>query len=211
MCGCLLHAPSWGPDLAHNPGICPGWKSNPPPFGSQASAQSTEPHLPGQKCLFDGWGETDVPATLASGRPSPTAQCGESQARSSEPLRARRGARTAHCKAPPASHSPAGASGHGPLGTSLPPQALSARPAPAKAQLGANPASSLHKAGLPCFPLEGGQAWGRRAGQATPAPGERRPARSGEADTRTLALGSRPAESSPVPLGGEGGHRAGQL
>ena len=31
-------------DLAHNPGMCPDWESNWHPFGSQAGAQSTEPH-----------------------------------------------------------------------------------------------------------------------------------------------------------------------
>ena len=46
MCGCLSHTPDWG--LAHNPGMCPEWESNWQPFGSQASAQSTEPHQPGQ-------------------------------------------------------------------------------------------------------------------------------------------------------------------
>ena len=34
-------------DLAHNPGMCSDWKSNRRPFGSQAGAQSTEPHQPG--------------------------------------------------------------------------------------------------------------------------------------------------------------------
>ena len=34
-------------DLAHNPGMCLDRESNPQPFGSQASAQSTEPHQPG--------------------------------------------------------------------------------------------------------------------------------------------------------------------
>ena len=33
--------------LACNPGMCPDWESNWLPFGSQASAQSTEPHQPG--------------------------------------------------------------------------------------------------------------------------------------------------------------------
>ena len=33
MCGCLLHAPTG--DLACNPGMCPDWESNQPPFGSQ--------------------------------------------------------------------------------------------------------------------------------------------------------------------------------
>ena len=35
-------------DLVCNPGMCPDWESNQGPFGSQASAQSTEPHQPGQ-------------------------------------------------------------------------------------------------------------------------------------------------------------------
>ena len=34
-------------DLAHNPDMCPDWKSNPQHFGSQAGTQSTEPHQPG--------------------------------------------------------------------------------------------------------------------------------------------------------------------
>ena len=34
-------------DLACNPGMCPDWESNQRPFGSQARAQSTEPHQPG--------------------------------------------------------------------------------------------------------------------------------------------------------------------
>ena len=34
-------------DLAGNPGMCPDWESNLRPFGSQAGAQSTEPHQPG--------------------------------------------------------------------------------------------------------------------------------------------------------------------
>ena len=34
-------------DLTHNPGMCPGWELNQEQFGSQASAQSTEPHQPG--------------------------------------------------------------------------------------------------------------------------------------------------------------------
>ena len=36
-----------GEGPAYNPGLCPDWESNQQqqPFGSQASAQSTEPHL----------------------------------------------------------------------------------------------------------------------------------------------------------------------
>ena len=40
------HAPPTG-DLALNPGMCPDWESDQRPFGSQAGAQSTEPHQPG--------------------------------------------------------------------------------------------------------------------------------------------------------------------
>ena len=48
-CQCVVasHVPCTG-DLAHNPGMRPGWELNPRPFGFQASAQSTEPHQPGQ-------------------------------------------------------------------------------------------------------------------------------------------------------------------
>ena len=48
QCVVASHAPPTG-DLAFNPGICPHWESNWQPFGSQACAHSTEPHLPGQK------------------------------------------------------------------------------------------------------------------------------------------------------------------
>ena len=34
-------------DLAHNSVMCSDWESNWRPFGSQASAQSPEPHQPG--------------------------------------------------------------------------------------------------------------------------------------------------------------------
>ena len=34
-------------DLTRNPGMCPDWESNQWPFGSEAGAQSTEPHQPG--------------------------------------------------------------------------------------------------------------------------------------------------------------------
>ena len=34
-------------DPAHNQGMCPYWELNQRHFGSQASAQSTEPHQPG--------------------------------------------------------------------------------------------------------------------------------------------------------------------
>ena len=39
-------------DLALNPGLCPGWDSNPRPFGSQAGVPSTEPHQSGPAHLF---------------------------------------------------------------------------------------------------------------------------------------------------------------
>ena len=39
-------------DQAHSPGMCPDWESNQVPFGSQAGAQSTEPHQPGAHVLF---------------------------------------------------------------------------------------------------------------------------------------------------------------
>ena len=39
-------------DLAHSPGMCPDWESNQQSFGSQAGAQSTEPHQPGQYASF---------------------------------------------------------------------------------------------------------------------------------------------------------------
>ena len=53
MCGCLSHAPYWGPDLDCNPGMCPDWELNQQPFGSQAGAQSTEPHQPGLERNLD--------------------------------------------------------------------------------------------------------------------------------------------------------------
>ena len=36
------------------PGTCPVWDANQQPFGSQAIAQSTEPHQPGPKFFFYG-------------------------------------------------------------------------------------------------------------------------------------------------------------
>ena len=38
-------------ELAHNLSMCPDWESNQQPLGSQASAQSSEPHQPGLKTL----------------------------------------------------------------------------------------------------------------------------------------------------------------
>ena len=51
QCVVASHMPPLG-DLAHNPGMCPDWEWNQWPFGSQASAQSTEPHQTGQNQLF---------------------------------------------------------------------------------------------------------------------------------------------------------------
>ena len=39
-------------DLVCNPGMCPDWEWDLRPFGLQASAQSTEPHQPGQDGIF---------------------------------------------------------------------------------------------------------------------------------------------------------------
>ena len=46
QCVVASHVPPTG-DLAHNPGMCPDWELNWPPFGSQACAQCTELHQPG--------------------------------------------------------------------------------------------------------------------------------------------------------------------
>lgn len=35
-------------DQTHNPGTCPDWESNLPPFGVQDNGQPAEPHQPGQ-------------------------------------------------------------------------------------------------------------------------------------------------------------------
>ena len=39
-------------DLTHNPGMCPDKELNQLPFGSQAGAQSPEPHQPGPIVSF---------------------------------------------------------------------------------------------------------------------------------------------------------------
>ena len=41
----LENLPTWDP--VHDPGMCPDWKLNQPPFGLQSATQSTEPHQPG--------------------------------------------------------------------------------------------------------------------------------------------------------------------
>ena len=54
QCVVASHTPPTG-DLAHNPGMCPDWESNPRSFGSQAGTQSTEPHQP-ELCVCVGGG-----------------------------------------------------------------------------------------------------------------------------------------------------------
>ena len=58
LSGCLSRAPYQGPNLAHNPGMCPVWELNRRPFGSQAGAQTTELYQPGLKALFLTTGKT---------------------------------------------------------------------------------------------------------------------------------------------------------
>ena len=53
MRGCLSHAPNWGHDLTHNPGMWPDWELNWQLIGSQAGTQSTEPHQPGPANIFN--------------------------------------------------------------------------------------------------------------------------------------------------------------
>ena len=55
-------------DLACNPGLCPDQESNQRPFGSQARAQSTEPHRPGQAEHFK-WSQAHS-ATRRQGKSS---------------------------------------------------------------------------------------------------------------------------------------------
>ena len=43
QCVGASHAPPTV-DLARNPGMCPAWEPNRPPFGLQASTQSIQPH-----------------------------------------------------------------------------------------------------------------------------------------------------------------------
>ena len=50
QCVVASHVPPTG-DQARNPGMCPDWETNQPPFGLQASTQSTEPHQPGPNDL----------------------------------------------------------------------------------------------------------------------------------------------------------------
>ena len=54
MCGCLLcaHPTPCKVDPARNSGMGPDWESTSEPFGSQADAQSIEPHQPGNIPYF---------------------------------------------------------------------------------------------------------------------------------------------------------------
>ena len=54
LCVVASHESPTG-DLAHKPGMCPDWELNQQPFGSQASAQSTESHQPGLFQEFCGF------------------------------------------------------------------------------------------------------------------------------------------------------------
>ena len=47
QCAVASHTPPTG-DLAHNPGMHPGWESNLWPFGSQTGTQPIKPHQKGQ-------------------------------------------------------------------------------------------------------------------------------------------------------------------
>ena len=62
MCGCLPYTPYWGPGW--QPRHVPDWESNTWPFGSQAVAQSTEPHQPGPSCVFLCMIETGIKILL---------------------------------------------------------------------------------------------------------------------------------------------------
>ena len=50
QCVVASHTPCTG-DLACNPGMCPDWEQNQPPFDSQAGAQSIELHQPRQEIM----------------------------------------------------------------------------------------------------------------------------------------------------------------
>ena len=66
ICGCLSSAPYWG--LGAQPTLVPRWESNWRPFGSQADAQSTEPHQPGWHLFFDvAWLHFPLPAIRTPG------------------------------------------------------------------------------------------------------------------------------------------------
>ena len=57
VASCVL--PTGG--LAHNPDMCPDWKSNQRPFGSHAGTQSTEPHQPGlPHSIFNETSQTNI-------------------------------------------------------------------------------------------------------------------------------------------------------
>ena len=52
QCAVASRVPPTG-DLVRNPGMCPDWVSNQQTFGSQAGAQSTEPHQSGLFCFLN--------------------------------------------------------------------------------------------------------------------------------------------------------------
>ena len=56
QCVAASHTPPTG-NLACNPGMCPDWELTGWPCGSQASAESTEPHQPGPGFMFAGIGK----------------------------------------------------------------------------------------------------------------------------------------------------------
>lgn len=164
-----------------------------------------------KRCLRDSWGQKDAPVTSAVGKLSPTVQaCMSSNAR---PLHTwMSGWDHRPRRAPPVSRA-AGAGLWAPA--SLLEQAGTG-PLPAQTHLGADSGSQGPQAstGLPPprprFPLEGGQARGRRAGQATPVPGEHSLASSGPAGTRKDPSSGTQAhgQATPVLLRGQGRDRA---
>ena len=64
QCVVASHTPPTG-DIACNPGMCPHWELNWRPFGSQASAQSTELHQPGPGRSFLKCKDHEIEARLA--------------------------------------------------------------------------------------------------------------------------------------------------
>ena len=53
MCGCLLRAPYWGTDPDGDPGMCPDWEWNWPPFGSQTDINPLSHTSQGWLYVFD--------------------------------------------------------------------------------------------------------------------------------------------------------------
>lgn len=165
--------------------------------------------------------ETSVPVMAAGGgrmchslrlrrarsQPHPQPSARQSHAKCPEPLPTWLWGWHQDQEALPASRSPAVASGQQPPLSGNRGRALPCQSAP-----GSQPATSLHRVGLPSFPLEGGQAWGRRAGQATPVPGEHSLASSGAVGTRPWLWdpGQHTDHARPKPVAppGRGSHRA---